>query len=431
MYKGKLYEFEGEMLSAKVIAGKVELAPSTLYKYLKQGFSLYDAIEEGKKQSQKVFKTKPKTNNRIAKKYPYLDGLYTVEEIASMENISEEPIYRRLKKGMTVKDEVESIKKNISTKYPFRKGFYSIYKISLVTGVPKYFLESKLDTDREYTEEEIEKLVSSYNREVLMVGSITLFRYCLENQYNYNAIFHYIKKNGVTPEEAIAHYLKSEPRNRGEVIMMGDVTLAQYCLQNQYNYESIFYSIKKRGCTPEEAINIYLYEGQRNFNSYLFSLGNVLLSHFFIKERLPHRYITDRMRKGDNVEEAIAASIFLSGENYANRDIRNVLYDKYRELGYEELMKQDIQEEHKEYITSKHNRILEVMKKYHLYQAVSLLSSDLSKEDRALLLERLSLTEEDLWNCEEELFEGFEERTPCMNEANSVTYIWRGPGRTY
>jgi len=194
MYKGKLYEFEGEMLSAKVIAGKVELAPSTLYKYLKQGFSLYDAIEEGKKQSQKVFKTKPKTNNRIAKKYPYLDGLYTVEEIASMENISEEPIYRRLKKGMTVKDAVESIKKNISKKYPFRKGFYSIYKISLVTGVPKYFLESKLDPDREYTEEEIEKLVSSYNREVLMVGSITLFRYCLENQYNYNAIFHYIKK---------------------------------------------------------------------------------------------------------------------------------------------------------------------------------------------------------------------------------------------
>ena len=53
----KLYPFEGEMLSAKVIAGRVELAPSTLYKYLKQGYSLHDSIALGKEQSARIFKS--------------------------------------------------------------------------------------------------------------------------------------------------------------------------------------------------------------------------------------------------------------------------------------------------------------------------------------------------------------------------------------
>lgn len=431
MYRGKQYEFEGEMLSIKMIAGRVELAPSTLYKYLNQGFSLYDAILEGRKKSEIVFKTRPKTNNRISTQYPYKDGMYTVAEVASMEGISEEPIYRRLKKGMTVAEAVDSIKKNISKKYPFRKGFYSIYKISLLTGVPKYFLSSKLDPDKEYQEEEIEILVTSYTRNVLMIGEVTLFQYCLENQYNYNAIFYYIKKTNVTPEQAVEYYLKSEPRSKNETIMMGDVTLAKYCLQHQYNYESIFYSIKERGCTPEEAIELYLKDGQRNFTSYTFALGNVLLSHFLIKERLSNRYISDKMRKGDSVEDAIIASIFLSGEDYASRDVRNALYNQYRKLGYEEMMKQDIAREHKSYIMRKHSKVLEVMKKYHLYQAVSILSSDLTKEDRRLVLERLSLTEEDLWNCSEELFEGFEKRENALNEESTVSYIWRGTEKTY
>ncbi len=430
MYTGKLYEYEGKLLSVKTIAGIVELAPSTLYKYLNKGFSLYDAIEEGKKKSGIVFKTRPKTNNRVSIKYPYQEGMYTVAEIASMEGISEEPIYRRLKSGMSVKDAVETIKKNISKKYPYRKGLYSIYKISLLTGVPRTFLSTHLNPDKEYQEKEIEKLVSSYQRKVLMIGNITLFRYCLENQYNYSAIFSYLKRTGVTPEEAVEHYINSEPRIKNETIMMGDTTLAQYCLENQYNYESIFYSIRK-GYSPEEAVEIYIKEGQRDFTSYTFSLGNILLSHFYIKEKLPGRYISDKIRKGYCVEDAIIAGIFLSGEDYASRDVRNALHDKYQELGYEELMRQDIDEEHKAYIAKKHARVLEVLKKYHLYQAIAVLSFDLSKEDRALVLEKLSLTEEDLWNCEDELFEGFEKRNLLSNSGSSVSYIWRGPGKTY
>ncbi len=94
-------------------------------------------------------------------------------------------------------------------------------------------------------------------------------------------------------------------------------------------------------------------------------------------------------------------------------------------------MRQDIDEEHKAYIAKKHARVLEVLKKYHLYQAIAVLSFDLSKEDRALVLEKLSLTEEDLWNCEDELFEGFEKRNLLSNSGSSVSYIWRGPGKTY
>lgn len=420
MYKGKQYEFEGEMLSIKMIAGKVELAPSTLYKYLNQGFSLYDAIEEGKKKSEVVFKNKPKTNNRLAKKYPYLDGMYTVSEVATMEEISEEPIYRRLNSGMTMKEAVESIKKNIAKKYPFKGGFYSVYKISLVTGVPKSFLSQKLDPDKEYEEKEIEKIVSSYTRNVLMVGDITLFQYCLQNQYNYSAIFHAIKEKGYTPEEAISNYLN----NKKDFIMVGDISLSDFCIQNQYNYDSIYYSMKVKGYPLEDAVKHYIEEGQGNINSYSFLAGDILLSHFCIKERLDVRYILDRIRKKDTIEEAITACIFLSKEDYATRDIRNKLYAGYKQLGYEGMMQQDLSDEHKDYLTKKHHKTLDILKKYRLYQALSLLTSDLSKEDRALVLERLSLTEEDLWNCEEELFDGFSEREMSVHGFNSVSYVW-------
>ncbi len=420
MYTGKLYEYEGELLSVKSIAGKVELAPSTLYKYLNQGFSLYDAIEEGKKKSKIVFKNKQKTNNRVAKKYPYKDGMYTVREISKMAEVSEEALYRRLKSGMTPEEAVEAIQKNISKKYPFRGGFYSIYKISLVTGVPKNFLLEKLDSDKEYEEKEIEKIVSSYTRNVLMVGDVTLFQYCLQNQYNYSAIFHAIKEKCYTPEEAISHYLD----HKKNFIMVGDITLSEFCLQNQFNYDSIYYAMKQKGYSLEEAVKHYIEEGQGNVNSYSFITGDILLSHFCIKERLNVKYILDRIRKKDSTEDAITACIFLSREDYATRDIRNRLYDGYKQIGYEGMMQQDLLEEHKAYLTQKHSRTLDILKKYHLYQAFSLLTSGLSEKDRALVLAKFSLTEEDLWNCEEDLFDGFEERSIAINSFNSISYVW-------
>lgn len=372
MYKGKLYEYEGKLLSVKTIAGKVELAPSTLYKYLNQGFSLYDAIEEGKKKSKVVFKNKSKTNNRVAKKYPYKDGMYTVREISEIEEVSEEALYRRLKSGMTPEEAVEVIQKNIARKYPFKGGFYSAYKISVISGVPKYFLLQRLDSDKEYLEEEIEEILSSYKREILMVG---------------------------------------------------DMTLYQYCIQNQYNYNIIYYSVKIKGDSIEEAIKHYLTDGQRDYFRYSFHLGDILLYHFFLKEKLNDRYIKDKMSKGDSVEDAIAASIFLANEDYATRDIRNELYKIYKQFGIKKCLQSDIEQNHKDYIVKKHNRIVEVMRDYCLYQAISLLSTDLSSEDRKKILDELGLQETDLLECSEELFDGFTMRENNKN-IGPVSYVW-------
>lgn len=381
MATGKLYEYEGKLLSVKTIAGMVQLAPSTLYKYLNQGFSLYDAIDEGKKKSSIVFKTRAKTNNRVAKKYFYQDGEYTVDEIAKKEEISPEPLYRRLNKGMNVEEAVKAIKGNISKKYPFRGSMYSAYKISILSGVPKYFLLQRLDPDKEYQESDIEELISSYQKE--------------------------------------------------EILMVGDMTLFQYCIQNQYNYNSIYYSVKHKGYTIEDAIGEYVNEDRREYFHYSFVLGDILLYHFFLREKLNDRYIKDRMRKGESVEESITASIFLTGEDYASRDIRNELYRMYKTLGIDQVLQQDILEDHKNYIASKHKRVLEVMRDYNLYQAISILSSGtLSKEDRKLVLDTLSLTEEDLLTCREELFEGFVDRTPSVQEENPVSYIWHGTVQT-
>lgn len=375
MYTGKLYEYEGKLLPVKTIAGLVQLAPSTLYKYLNQGFSLYDAIAEGKKKSKVVFKNREKTNNRVAKKYLYQGKMLTVIEVSDLEEISSESLYRRLNKGMSIDEAVQSIKNNISKKYSFRGQKISVYKMSLLTGVPKYYLMQNIDLDKEYTEEELERIISSYKKNILMVGDITLFQYCIKNQLNYNVIF---------------------------------------------------YNIKKRGLSIEDAIFDYVNSGQRDYFSYSYTLGNVLLFHFFIKERLNDRYIQDRMQKGDSVEKAIVACIFLEGENYANRNIRNELFSKYWNLGLERFLKENYSAEDKKFVTTKHFLSEAVLKKYHLYQAYSLLSLEVSSEDRKELLNRLNLTEQDLIDCADDMFEGFVERTPSTKEIEPLFYTWRG-----
>ncbi len=373
MYTGKLYEFEGKLLPVKTIAGIVELAPSTLYKYLNQGFSLYEAIDIGKKKSKVVFKNREKTNNRVAKKYLYKGNMYTIAEISSLEEISSEALYRRLNKGMKIEEAVEAIKQNISKKYPFGGLKSSIYKISILSGVPKYFLAQKLDSDKEYTEEEIEEILSSYQKDILMMGDMTLFQYCIKNQFNYNVIF---------------------------------------------------YSIKKKGMSVEEAVFEYVQGGQRNSFPYTYSLGNILLLHFFIKESLNDRYISDRISKGDSPEKAIAAYIFLEGEPVVNKKRRNDLFTLYWNCGLEKM--EGLSSEEQEWVYSKHLKIMNVLKEYHLYQIIPFLSLELSSEDRNSLLQNFHLTEKDLMECPEDLFDGFVERTPSTKEINPVFYTWRG-----
>lgn len=375
----KLYPFEGEMLSARAIAGRIDLAPSTLYKYLKKGYSLQESIDLGKAQSVKIFSSKPKTNNVQANTYPYKDyGDLTVEQICALEKISKEPLYRKLKKGLTPEEAVDIIKGNIAKKYPYLGSFYSKWQLSRFTGVSKWYLDKSLLDNKEYTEEEVTSIIDEYkSQDVCMYQGVSLYQFCCQNSYNYNVIYYNMKKNGLTPEESIDQYLKC---------------------------------------------------GQATRFRYKYALGDVLLYHFLIKMNLEDRYVMDRIRKGRSEEDAIIDAIFLNRETYKTRTIRNRLRAIYSQCNsVDELTKlkaiYHLDDEDLEFINKKAYRVEEVLSKHRMFYILSLIqATGITDEIRNILVE-FNVDTDELVEIQRELLDGFAEITDISHKGQ-IKYVW-------
>lgn len=374
----KLYSFEGEMLSAKTIAGRIGLAPSTLYKYLNKGYSLQESIDLGKTQSVKIFKSKPKTNNTKAKTYTYKDyGDLTVEQICLIEQISKEPLYRKLKQGLSPEEAVEIIKGNISKKYPYLGSYYSKWQLEQLTGVTKWYLDKNLSDDMVYSEDEVTEIIDNYkSQDVFMYQGMSLYQYCCQMRYNYNVIYYSIKHNGLTVEEAIEQYLKS---------------------------------------------------GQSSRFVHKYALGDVLLYHFLIKMGLEDRYVMDRIRKGRSEEDAIVDAIFLNRGTYKNRQIRNklrVIYSEIKETEEFEAVcaNYNLEETDIKFLNQKAYVVEEVLSKYKMFYILSLIQATGMTEEIKKLLKETNVDVEELIEIQRELLDGFVEKT--HNNNSQIKYIW-------
>lgn len=380
MFKGVLYEYNGEMLSVKTIAGRVSLAPSTIYKYLKDGYSITEAVELGKTQSNKAFKNRKKTNNRPSKTYPYNGNpAMTVEEISALEGISKDNLYRRLQSGMKPEDAVVEIKSNIAHKFPYLGGYYSKWQLERITGATRWYLDRNIDDNKEYTEEEITSIIDSYKQ-----------------QY---------------------------------VCMYKGMSLYQYCVQMRYNYNVIYYSMKAYGWDVETAINQYVLCGQASRFSHKYALGDVLLYHFLIKMNMEDRYVMDRIRKGRTEEDALIDAVFLNREQYKTRTIRHrlrAIYSEIESLDDVDLIKRtyNLEEDDIKFLTAKAYRVEEVITQYRLFSVVSAAQALDNTQELQLLLSSMGMTIEDLNKLQEELLEGFVKRTES-EYSDEIKYIWR------
>lgn len=379
MSKGKLYEFNGECLSVKVIAGLMNLAPSTIYKYLKKGYSIEDAVQLGKAQSTKAFKARKKTNNMSAKKYPYKNNPeMTVEEICKLEGISKEPMYRRLKKGMTPEEAVKDIKSNIVSKYPYLGGYYSKYQLEILTGVSRWYLDQNLIDGIVYTEEDVVAIIDSYKQQDI---------------YSYEGM-----------------------------------SLYSYCVLKRYNYNVIYYSMKKYNLTPDEAIKCYLQCGQMTRFSYTYALGDVLLYHFLIKMKLEDRYVMDRIRKGQSEEDAIIDAIFLNKEEYKTRGIRAKLRSLYQEfIGVDdvEIFKNHygLDDDDIDFLNLKVNKAKNVLLQYKLFAIISLLRTSGETAELKAMLENIGVTMKQLLELKDDLLSGFV--IVSEPENSGIKHIWK------
>lgn len=379
MSNSVLYEYEGEMLSIKTIAGRVELSPSTIYKYLNKGYSLVQAVEIGKEQSLKTFKNRTKTNNRQVKKYLYNGIDMTIEEISKLSGVSKDSLYRRISEGLTPEKAIAEIKKNIAHKYPYLGGLYSKWQLERLTGVSKWYLDKHLSDNRKYTEEEIKIIIDSYKQK--------------------------------------------------QVCMYQGLSLYQYCVQNGYNYNVIYYNMKAYKLTPGEAIKQYLTSGQLARFRHRYVLGDVLLYHFLLKFQLDDRYITDRIRKGRTEEEAIVDAIFLNQESYKNRKIRNKLRSIYGEIEtLEEVEKiktiYALAPEDIEFLNNKDKRVKEILTQYRLFGVLSLMHAASSTQELEKIMVENGIEATDMDKLHQDLLEGFVKREKNDNN-DQVKYIWR------
>jgi len=379
MAKFGLYEFEGEMLSAKTIAGRVSLSPATIYKYLGEGYTIYEAIELGKKNSAVVFKNRKKTNNRNPKKYLYKDGvLMTVEEISELEGISKDALYVRLKQGLPLEEAVAEIKRNIAPKFPYLGGMYSKWMLARLTGVSKHYLKEQIDDSKKYTEEEIKRIIEAYK----------------------------------SPE----------------INMYQGMSLYQYCVKMRYNYNVIRYSMKAYGLTAEEAIEQYLLCGQRVRFSHKYLLGDILLYHFLMKMQIDCGYVTDKIRKGRSETDAIVDAIFLNNENYKNRSTRTKLRAIYGQIkSIQQLFSiqsiYGLDAEDINFLRTKFIRAQDVLEQYKLFSIVATAQAIDNTDDLKDFLSSVDVTIEELSDIKEELLEGFV-KIDYYTKGKQIKYIW-------
>lgn len=313
----KLYPYCGTLVSVAQFSEIINRSPDTIYRYIKRGMSL-EEIE-------KSIKNKIPTNNRIPKTYTWCEQNLTVMEIASLAQIDSSNLYRRLQEGYDINEAVELIQNNQIRKYPYKGTLCTRAQIlKSDSNISAYKLYLMLKKEEQYTEKDVEFIISLCTKtEIYMMGNKSLFQYCIDNQYNYSIIYYLIKRCNYTVESAISHYLKY---------------------------------------------------GQSDPLNGKYFVGNILLEHFCIKECLDISYIRRLLKAGYNVKQAIKRHCFNRNQIYGTRKqrLRLCAINEVWEISTPD-MKQLI-EKHYEiseldllFMEQCNNRIREIIRNYDLY----------------------------------------------------------------
>lgn len=95
---------------------------------------------------------------------------------------------------------------------------------------------------------------------MLDVYGTSLVKYCKEKNLPYAKIWYRMSVKGMNIHEAIEDVRSSKNKPHHCNHWVNGVTLRQYCKANKINYEVLLNKMKRRKCTPEEALNERLQE---------------------------------------------------------------------------------------------------------------------------------------------------------------------------
>ncbi len=123
-------------------------------------------------------------------------------------------------------------------------------------------------------------------------------------------------KNGVTSEEQLRY---------------DEDSLYKYCLEHSYNYWVINYLIKVYGKTPQAAVKAYVEDGQQLPTNWIYEKYGLLFKHLTLNFGLDSNRIIKIMKDNNcGIEEAITKLIFISNNN--KNDFKKAEIDWMEEL---------------------------------------------------------------------------------------------------
>ena len=364
MHQLKLYPYQGQMISIPSFCKETGKSKSNVYEQIRKGRTL-DDIALG-------IVPKRHTNNRTPITYLWKGSLKTIKEIATLEKIDASNLYRRLQNGEDIVTAIARIKASQPKLFPYQGRLVSrktILKENPDLSKEKlYILLSDAD---EYSEEEVLDILALCPR---------------KDYYQYEGM-----------------------------------SLYRYCLLKQYNYTTIYYLIKRKGYSIEEAIQEYLLFGQGDPKKGHYFVGDILLSHFCIMESLPISYIIYYLEKGFSFEEALKKCIFNSGESIINKTRRQFLCDIYDVWAKdEEKNAYNLSNDDVAFLKLCQERLQKALRDYELLQLAYHLDTSQIDDNVLAFLTNNALSHKDALHLLDKIYGQFETTT----SSSVVKYKW-------
>ena len=327
-------DYNGEVLSLKAIAEKENIKFETLKKNLEETNDIYEAVRL-------TLESKLKRNGDIL----YKGQMMTAGAIADMEDLDAKSLRRHLEETNGNIEEAVILTKEARDLHRgnilYNGKIMSISGIAAKEGIKK-------ETLRDYFElyGNIDKAVlitkkgQSKRREALLRGK----KVTHEDLSKYIGISRFrlekMLKAGITPEEIERREKRGVKKE--DQIKFDDTSLYRYCLNNSYNYWVILYLIRNYNKTPEEAIEGYIKYGQQTPNKWIYEKYDLLLKHLVLKFGIDSNRLVKIMKENNcPIEEAVQELAFITDNNpsikQAEIEWLKELYPFLKELSKEEL----------------------------------------------------------------------------------------------
>ena len=238
-------EYNGKMMSITAIAEQENLERHSLNKYYQSTNDIYEAVKLCRE-------AKEKQNGTIE----YNGKKMTISGIAKLEGIKKETLKQYYETYNDINKAVFLTKESQRRR---RESLYKNAKTSVDSFAKKYgvsVLKVERELDNGATLESIEQdIIKKEKKDFLMYNGESLYKYCLDNGYNYWVISHMIEKYNVDPDEAVFQYKQNGQQIPHKWIYEKYGVLFKHLLL-KYGFDSnrVIKLMNNEGYTLEDAI---------------------------------------------------------------------------------------------------------------------------------------------------------------------------------